>query len=134
MLRSTLKSELFPIVTPFKHWVWRDYLEDAGVLDQFADIPLGELDVVIQDMFSRFSTGIENGFFMGLENYKLAKSFIPPNHYNDPAHHEFLVKKYGEEITAHRLSPGYEPAFLESLIGRNSASVPSLANVYGRTY
>lgn len=45
MLKSTLKSELFPIVTPFKHWVWREYLEDAGVLNQFADIPLGKWNI-----------------------------------------------------------------------------------------
>ncbi len=97
-------SELFPIATPFHHEIWTFYLTKAGVIDEFEDIP----------------RGIKEGFLMGLENYKLDRTFIPRNHYTLPAHHDFLVKKYTDEIRLGRLSTGYDPIILESLIGEET--------------
>ncbi|KAK0195244.1 hypothetical protein F5146DRAFT_996913 [Armillaria mellea] len=34
-------EELYRIVTPFQHWVWREKLENAGVLEEYVDIPAG---------------------------------------------------------------------------------------------
>ncbi|KAK0471523.1 hypothetical protein IW261DRAFT_1611954 [Armillaria novae-zelandiae] len=75
--KNPTEEEIFPIVTPLRHWVWRDMLEDAGVLKEFADIP----------------AGIKNGFLIGLEKYKLTKTFAPENHCMDPAHLNFLYEK-----------------------------------------
>ncbi|KAK0183962.1 hypothetical protein F5146DRAFT_1146068 [Armillaria mellea] len=54
-LRRFTVLEVFPIVMPFHHWVWKDMLEDAGVLDKYTDIP----------------AGIAYGFHIGLENFTL---------------------------------------------------------------
>ncbi len=64
---------------------------------------------------------------MGLENYRLDRTFIPRNHYTLPAHHDFLVEKYAEEIKLGRLSIGYDPALLESWIGHFRTAPLSVA-------
>ncbi|KAK0439274.1 uncharacterized protein EV420DRAFT_1651041 [Desarmillaria tabescens] len=94
-------EELFPIVTLFKHWVWRKMLEDAGILEEYTDIP----------------AGIKHGFLIGLEKFTLSKTFTPQNHSTAPEHLAFLHKKYNEEIKLGRLLKGYDPKELQKLIG-----------------
>ncbi len=104
MVHTCTVEDLFPIVTPFHHKTWTLYLTRANTIDEFADIP----------------KGIREGFLMGLENYRLDRTFIPRNHYTLPAHHDFLVEKYAEEIKLGHLSIGYDPALLESWIGKEN--------------
>lgn len=96
-----LKDFFFPIVTPYKHERWREMLEEAGVLDEYADIP----------------DGIENGFEIGLEGFSLTSTFSPPNHYKSSEHHNYIVEKYADEIQLNRISPGYPPEILQKLVG-----------------
>lgn len=96
-----LREQLLPIVTPLKHESWRDLLQEAGVLEEFADVP----------------AGIQYGFDLGLGSYPLAQSFNPPNHYKLPEHETFILSKYKEEIDIGLLSPGYPLPFLEEILG-----------------
>ena len=92
---------IFPIVTKLKADAWELALEGAGILDEFSDIPVG----------------LRQGFLCGLEHFSLACTFIPPNHYTSQEDEDFIISKYAEEISLGRLSHGYEPDTLFSLIG-----------------
>lgn len=94
-------NSVFPIVTKLKADAWERALADAGILDEFGDIPLG----------------LRQGFLCGLENVSLASTFIPPNHFTSKDDEDFIISKYNEEIAFGRISPGYEPDTLFSLIG-----------------
>ena len=96
-----LRELLLPIVTPLKHERWRDLLKEAGVLEEFADVP----------------AGIQHGFDLGLGSFHLETSFCPPNHYKLPEHEEFILSKYREEIELGLLSPGYPLPLLEKILG-----------------
>jgi hypothetical protein len=75
-------DDLFPIVTRFRASAWEHALKRAGILEQFIDIP----------------EGLRKGFLCGLENFSLASTFIPENHYSSTADEEFVISKYSEEI------------------------------------
>jgi hypothetical protein len=96
-----LRDILFPIVTPLKSERWRDLLEEAGVLEEFADVP----------------TGIQHGFDLGLSSFSISEFYCPPNHFKLQAHRDFVISKYKEEINLGLLSPGYPLPFLENIIG-----------------
>jgi hypothetical protein len=87
-LRDVGLDDIFPIVTKLKAEAWELALEDAGILDEFSDIPLG----------------LREGFCCGLECFSLAGSFIPPNHYTSQEDENFIISKYAEEISLGRLS------------------------------
>ena len=99
--RSVDLDAIFPIVTKLKAAAWEIALKDAGILDEFGDIPIG----------------LRQGFFCGLEHFSLASTFIPPNHYTSQEDEDFIISKYSEEISLGRLSHGYDPQALFSLIG-----------------
>ena len=101
VLQSAVHNSVFPIVTKLKPDAWERALADAGILSEFSDIP----------------AGLREGFFCGLERFSLACTFIPPNHYTSQEDEDFIISKYDEEISLGRISPGYEPDFLFSLIG-----------------
>lgn len=61
--------------------------------------------------------GLREGFFLGLENVTLAKTFIPPNHCTDERHLQIIRDQYAAEEALGRISKGYAPEELESLIG-----------------
>ena len=94
-------DEIFPIVTKLKANAWELTLEEAGILDEFKDILVG----------------LREGFLCGLENFLLAYTFTPPNHFTSQEYEDFVVSKYAEEIALGRLSHGYDPDTLFSLIG-----------------
>jgi hypothetical protein len=94
-------DHIFPIVTKLKAEAWELALEDAGILDEFSDIPVG----------------LRQGFLCGLEHFSLACTFIPQNHYTSQEDEDFIISKYAEEISLGRLSHGYDPDTLFSLIG-----------------
>ena len=100
-LRDVGRDIIFPIVTKLKAGAWELALKDAGILDEFSDIPVG----------------LREGFLCGLERFSLANSFIPPNHYTSQEDEDFIISKYAEEISLGRLSHGYDPNILFSLIG-----------------
>jgi hypothetical protein len=91
----------FPIVTKLKADAWETALRDAGILSLYSDIP----------------AGLREGFLCGLENYSLACTFIPPNHYTSQEDEEFIITKYSEEMTLGRISHGYDPDTLFALVG-----------------
>jgi hypothetical protein len=76
-------------------------LKDAGIWDEFNDIP----------------EGLRKGFHCGLEEFSLSCTLTPPNHYTSQEDEEFVVSKYAEEIKLGRISQGYDPNTLFSLIG-----------------
>jgi hypothetical protein len=94
-------DSIFPIVTKLKADAWELALEDAGILSEFSDIPLG----------------LRQGFDCGLEHFSLSRTFVPPNHYTSQEDEDFIIAKYAEEISLGRLSHGYDPDTLFSLIG-----------------
>jgi hypothetical protein len=94
-------NSIFPIVTRLKPNAWEHALKDAGILELFCDVP----------------EGLRKGFHCGLERFSLASTFIPDNHYTSPADEEFIISKYAEEIKLGRVSHGYKPEHLFSLIG-----------------
>jgi hypothetical protein len=61
--------------------------------------------------------GLQQGFLCGLEDFSLSCTSIPQNHYTSQEDEEFVVMKYAEEIELGRLSHGYDPDELFSLIG-----------------
>jgi hypothetical protein len=98
---SAVPDPIFPIVTKLKADAWERALGDAGILDEFGDIPVG----------------LRQGFLCGLEHISLASTFIPPNHFTSEDDEAFIISKYDEEMALGRISPGYDPATLFSLIG-----------------
>jgi hypothetical protein len=94
-------DHIFPIVTKLKAYAWELALNNAGILNEFNDIPVG----------------LREGFFCGLERFSLACTSIPANHYTSQEDEEFIVTKYAEEMALGRLSHGYDPHTLFSLIG-----------------
>lgn len=99
--QNALPDHIFPIVTKLRADAWESALKDAGIIDEFSDIPVG----------------LRQGFHCGLEHYSLSSTFIPPNHFTSQDDEDFIVSKYAEEISLGRLSHGYDPNTLFSLIG-----------------
>jgi len=75
-------------------------LRDAGILNEFNDIPVG----------------LRQGFFCGLEKISLTCTSIPPNHYTSQEDEDFVIIKYTKEVALGRILHGYDPDFLFSLI------------------
>ena len=99
--QNVMPDSIFPIITKLKAEAWELALADAGILGEFGDIPVG----------------LREGFLCGLENFSLACTFIPPNHYTTQEDEEFVISKYTEEINLGRISHGYDPDTLFALIG-----------------
>jgi hypothetical protein len=101
LLSSAVIDILFPIVTPLRYQKWYELLEEAGILEEFAEVP----------------EGLCNGFGLGLDHVTLTSTFSPPNHYTSREHHNFLIEKYSSEILLNRISPGYPPHIVSLLVG-----------------
>jgi hypothetical protein len=65
----------------------------------------------------RNSETFQKGFQCGLEDFTLSHTSIPPNHFTSQDDEEFVVSKYVEEMKLGRISHGYDPKTLFSLIG-----------------
>jgi hypothetical protein len=100
-LTNARPEDIFPIVTRLKPDAWEHALKDAGVFELFDDIP----------------EGLRTGFLVGLERFSLASTFIPDNHYTSEEDEKFVISKYAEEIELGRISHGYDPDYLFSIIG-----------------
>ena len=100
-LQNVLSETIFPIITKLKADAWELALMNAGILNEFNDIPVG----------------LRQGFFCGLEDYSLSCTSVPPNHYTSQEDEDFIVSKYAEEITLGRILHSYDPNILFSLIG-----------------
>jgi hypothetical protein len=93
---SALYNTLFPIVTRFRWSAWQHKLSAYNLLPKFGDIPI--------------PLGLQHGFLVGLERYRLTHTFIPPNHYKSTEHHNFIQEKYAEELALGRITQGYPDA------------------------
>ncbi len=91
----------FPIRTRLIHEAWSRLLEEAGVLEEFAEVTKGLCD----------------GVLIGVEGFALSSTFIPPNHFKTEAETQIVTSKFADEIALGRISPGFQPDVLESLIG-----------------
>ena len=98
---NVLLDKLYPIITKLKVNAWEHALSDAGICEKYADILVG----------------LRQGFPCSLENLSLSCTFIPPNHYTFKEDEDFIIMKYAEEIELGRISHGYNPDTLFSLIG-----------------
>jgi hypothetical protein len=100
-LPNATHENIFPIVTRLIPDAWEDALKDAGIFEQFDDIP----------------EGLSTGFLVGLEHFSLASTFILENHYMSEEDAKFVISKYAEEIQLGCISHGYDPNYLFSIIG-----------------
>lgn len=91
----------FPITTRLIPEQWSLALPEAGIFDKYAHIPIG----------------LKEGFFIGVENYSLAKSFNPPNHHIGEVELNVARAKFTDEIALGRISPGFPPEVLQSKLG-----------------
>jgi hypothetical protein len=91
-----------PVVTPFRWDKWHELLLEAGVLDEFSDIPLG----------------IRYGWRLGVsDSFPLTSSFIPDNHQSAVDHPDFILDYIRAETRAGRYTGPFSPDRLERLIG-----------------
>jgi hypothetical protein len=97
---SAPSETIFLIITKLDANAWEQALTNAGIFNEFNTI----------------LAGLRTGFLCGLENYSLACTAIPPNHYTSQDNENFIVTKYAEEIALGRISQGYDPVFLFSLV------------------
>jgi len=108
---ASLQSDLTRIVTSLKADVWEKFLQRAGVLKEFEDVP----------------KGLREGFTLGLANYNLSSSYYPNNHAQDEDELAFIDEKYAEEIKLGRISIGYTEAEVETVVG-NCRTAPLSVN------
>ena len=93
----TTRHEFFPVVTPLRWKRWESILDEAGILKEFSDVPVG----------------IRDGFRLGYSE-PLASSYIPPNH-SSATNNPDVVRVYiVKEIAAGRYSPGFKVTELDS--------------------
>jgi hypothetical protein len=93
----TLRNELFPIVTPLCWQAWEHHLIKAGLLEEFADVPVG----------------IRDGFHLG-SNERLISCYMPPNHSSASNNPDPICAYIVKEITAGWYSTGFDPENLAS--------------------
>ncbi|KAF8797783.1 hypothetical protein BYT27DRAFT_7057080, partial [Phlegmacium glaucopus] len=91
----------FPIIMKLKADTWENALRDAGILEHYLDIPVG----------------LREGFYCSLEQFSLSCTSVACNHYTSKEDEDFVISKYAEEIVLGRLSCGYDPHVMYSLIG-----------------
>lgn len=96
----SLVANIFPIVTPLRPEAWRAYLNNTGLLDEFADVVLG----------------IIYGFSWGIEA-PVPFTRVSPNHPSALVHAEFIDSLIITDIAEGRYSEPYDPCVLEALIG-----------------
>jgi hypothetical protein len=74
-LQDALPDNIFLIITRLKASAWEIALRDAGILDEFSDIPVG----------------LRKGFFCGLEIFLLSCTSTPCNHYTSQEDEDFVI-------------------------------------------
>ncbi|KAF5343355.1 hypothetical protein D9758_014175 [Tetrapyrgos nigripes] len=95
------KHNLFPVITRLHHEVWSRLLVATGGYEKFRKV----------------LEGLRDGFFIGVENYTLSHTFMPNNHHSATVHSQIMADKFHEEIAKGHISIGFEPSYLESIIG-----------------
>jgi hypothetical protein len=104
-LRATLldpakRNAIFPIVTPLHHERWSVLLEEAGLLEEYEDLP----------------KGIQYGFRSGLKTL-LPHTFVPPNAQSALNNPKPIDDYLAQELSAGRISRKYSIPELNSIIG-----------------
>jgi len=93
-------SDLLPIITPFIAEAWENQLQQAGLLDKFADVPYG----------------IRHGFDSGI--HSLPDVIYTPNNHSSAIQHPLEITTYiKNELSCGRYSGPFSPDRLEALIG-----------------
>jgi hypothetical protein len=100
LLNPAKCEQIFPIVTPLLHERWSKALLEAGLLDEYHDLP----------------KGICFGFRSGLKN-TITSSYIPPNARSALSNLEPIDDYLAKESAAGRISKKYSSHELSSLIG-----------------
>lgn len=80
---------------------WERLLKESDAPEKYAGIP----------------KGLREGFSIGLDNYTLSSTFIPPNHFKTKQHAQIIREKFASEIALGRISHGFTPRELQSQIG-----------------
>jgi hypothetical protein len=99
-LRATPRQDLFPIVTPLRWWSWEAALAEAGLLSDFADVPLG----------------IRFGFRLGISS-SIASVFSPVNHKSALDNSVFISAQIEKEVACSHYSPPLPPDVFLALYG-----------------
>ena len=87
-----LHNELFPVITPLRWKAWEDHLNEAGLLEEFMDVPVG----------------IHDGFRLSY-NEPLISSYMPPNHSSATNNPDPVRAYILKEIATGRYSNGFNP-------------------------
>jgi hypothetical protein len=93
----TSRHEFFPVVTPLCWKEWESILDEAGILNEFSDVPVG----------------IRDGFRLGYSE-SLTSSYIPQNHSSATNNPEVVRAYIAKEIAAGRYSSGFKATELDS--------------------
>jgi hypothetical protein len=96
----TRRTDLLPIITPLRWERWKELLEAAGCITEFADVPIG----------------IRDGFRLGVSS-SISSTFSPKNHKSATENPDIIDAYIEKELAAGRYSHGYSPAEFEALFG-----------------
>jgi hypothetical protein len=99
----TLRNELFPIVTPLCWQAWEDHLIEAGLLEEFVDVP----------------AGIRDGFGLSY-NESLVSCYMPPNNSSARNNPDPVCAYITKEIATGWYSTGFVRASLARSPTRSS--------------
>jgi len=80
---------------------WEQLLRESNAPQKFSGIP----------------EGLTNGFRIGLDNFSLTATYIPPNHFKTEQHANVIREKFAQEMELGRISRPFHPDELEAQIG-----------------
>jgi len=80
---------------------WERLLRESNAPEKFAGIPKGLIE----------------GFRIGLDNFTLASTYIPPNHFRTEEHANVIRAKFAQEMDLGRISHPFHPDELQAQIG-----------------
>ena len=91
-LLSHMQAELHPIVMPLIWHRWQELIEEAGLLNEFADVP----------------AGLRNGFRLGITS-TITSVFSPKNHSSAIDNSDLVDAFVAKEVAAGHYSRPYDP-------------------------
>ncbi|KIY62503.1 hypothetical protein CYLTODRAFT_426870 [Cylindrobasidium torrendii FP15055 ss-10] len=102
--RRTPREELADISTPFLPDAWEEMLRACGD--------------AVWEAHKGVVRGMREGFKNGVENVRLAGTYIAENMVA-PEHEEWLTAEYDAETELGRLSEGFPPEVWQEVLGTN---------------
>src|ERR1700693_6073131 len=95
------RSDVLRVVTPYIAPAWRSALEQAAVLEEYANVV----------------AGIQEGFRLGISNAPLASSYIPSNHQSALSLPDVINDYITTELIAGRYCGPFTRTHLINLVG-----------------